>query len=798
MAKIDLHLHSRYSDRPSEWILRKLGVPQSYSEPEDLYQKLHMAGMSFKTITDHNRIDGCLEILHHADVFISEEVTTYFADGCKIHLLVWNISREQHEEIQKLRSDITLLATYLRELKIPHAVTHPLTRINEMLTVDHFEKLILLFSTFEAVNANREPLAQQIAVACLQSLTPAKIAEMAERQGITPYSSNAHLKSFVGGSDDHAGLYVGKAYTDIPGAVTVDEYFQGMEKGRARPVGLRGDPLQLSTAFYQIVLKYALERLQKTAPLAAKLMRTMAERFLAGKNPTSFSFREKMGHLAEAVRTGQAFEFMKPGESSLTREVTNFVMDAQVGESLDKIIATEKSVERRSFRMASYMTNQLGFRLTTQFIRRMEEGKFVDALQSLTGLIPAWGLLMPYLISFSHHRPDRHLLEVTSKRIQGEIPKSLQNNKRAWFTDTLEDVNGVARTICAMTKAAQDAGYALTVVTSRSEMTIKGLPIKNFPPIGEFEIPEYKLLKMSFPPVLEMIDYIHQEGFTELIISTPGPVGLTALAAGKLLGLRMSGIYHTDFPQYARFLSDDTFVESMIWSYMQWFYGQFDLIYSNSGFYRHGWRDRGIPEHRLEILPRGLDTELFNPKHRDESYWSKKGAKGPVLLFVGRVSKEKELAFLTEVALDLKNKGEVFTVAIVGDGPYREEMAKLLPDAIFTGIITGHELGVAYASADLFLFPSTTDTFGNVVIEAMAAGLPTLVSDIGGPRELITSENQGGVYPARNLKLWSDGVSKWLHHLPKMEDRKKLSQTVHDQRSWDRAFEQFWKQGMRS
>jgi len=148
--------------------------------------------------------------------------------------------------------------------------------------------------------------------------------------------------------------------------------------------------------------------------------------------------------------------------------------------------------------------------------------------------------------------------------------------------------------------------------------------------------------------------------------------------------------------------------------------------------------------------------------------------------------------------LDLKKKGEVFTVAIVGDGPYREEMSKLLPDAIFTGIITGHELGVAYASADLFLFPSTTDTFGNVVIEAMAAGLPTLVSDIGGPRELITSENQGGVYPARNLKLWSDGVSKWLHHLPKMEDRKKLSQTVHDQRSWDRAFEQFWKQGMRS
>jgi glycosyltransferase involved in cell wall biosynthesis len=797
VAKIDLHLHSRYSDRPSEWILRKLGVPQSYSEPEELYQKLHAAGMTFKTITDHNRIEGCLEISHHPDVFISEEVTTYFPDGCKVHLLVWNITEAQHLEIQKHRPDIQGLAVYLRSEKIPHAVTHPLTRINEMLTVDHFEKLILMFSTFEAVNSNREPLAQQVAIACLQSLTPAKIEAMSKRHGIDPYSPDAHLKSYVGGSDDHAGLYVGKAYTEIPGGATVREFFEQVAQRRSKPVGLRGDPLQLSSAFYQIVLKYALARLQKTAPLAAKLMRTMAERFLAGKNPTAFSFREKMGHLAEAVRTGQAFEFMKPGESSLTREVASFVTDAQVGEALDRIIATERSVERRSFHMASYLTNQLGYRLTTQFIRRIEEGKVIDAIQSLTGLIPAGGLLMPYLISFAHHRPDRDLLREASTRIRGEVPKELQNHKRAWFTDTLEDVNGVARTICAMAKAAQEAGHSLTVVTSRSEMKITGLPIKNFEPVGEFEIPEYKLQKMSFPPVLEMIDYIHQEGFTELIISTPGPVGLTALAAGKLLGLRMSGIYHTDFPQYARFLSDDALMESLIWSYMQWFYGQLDLIYSNSGFYRRCWIERGIPESRLEILPRGLDTELFNPKHRNESYWKNRGAKGPVLLYVGRVSKEKELAFLTEMAWELKKRGEDFTLAVVGDGPYREEMAKCLPEAIFTGILTGQELGVAYASADLFVFPSTTDTFGNVVIEAMAAGLPTLVSDVGGPRELVVREEQGGVFAARNLGVWVEGLSRWLHQLPSLEKRQKLSKSVHDERSWDRAFAVFWEQGVK-
>jgi len=114
MLRVDLQLHSRFSDRPSEWILRRLGMPQSYSEPEELYRKLDAAGMTHKTITDHNRLDGALAIAHHPDVFLSEEVTTYFPDGCKIHLLVWTLNEAQHDEIQTLRRNIYELAAYLR------------------------------------------------------------------------------------------------------------------------------------------------------------------------------------------------------------------------------------------------------------------------------------------------------------------------------------------------------------------------------------------------------------------------------------------------------------------------------------------------------------------------------------------------------------------------------------------------------------------------------------------------------------------------------------------------------------
>ncbi len=134
-------------------------------------------------------------------------------------------------------------------------------------------------------------------------------------------------------------------------------------------------------------------------------------------------------------------------------------------------------------------------------------------------------------------------------------------------------------------------------------------------------------------------------------------------------------------------------------------------------------RSRNPPD-KLRIFPRGLDTELFNPSLRDSKFWTKRGAKGPVLLYVGRVSKEKDLNLLAEIMPTLQKQAGPITLAIVGEGPYRAELEKLLPDAIFTGILNGRELGVAYASADLFVFPSTTDTYGNVVVEAMAAGLP--------------------------------------------------------------------------
>jgi glycosyltransferase involved in cell wall biosynthesis len=771
-------------------------MPQSYSEPEALYRKLDAAGMMFKTLTDHNRLDGGKAIAHHPDVFLSEEVTTYFPDGCKIHLLVWNLNEAQHEEIQNLRPSIYELAGYLRQQKLPHGVAHPLVNINKLLSAEHFERLVLLFRWFEARNGNREPLAQEVAGRCLGALTPEKIGELANRHNLEPTHADAHRKILFASSDDHSGLHPGATYTEIAQGATVDDFFRGVEAGAATLHGPTGDPLTFSSSLYTTVFSFARDKIKRGAPVGASLLGKMAERFLAGQNPTAFSFAERFGHVTEAIRTGQALDFVKPGEISLQREVGAFLSDPKLKQALDQIIAGEPNAQRRSFRMASHITNELSYRLITQFQRRVSRGNLIDAFQSLTGLLPVGFSVLPYLVAFGQQAPDRALLTQVAQSFTGTAPQSLRNEKRAWFTDTLEDVNGVARTIRAMVQAARHAGADLTVVTSRSKLSITDIPIKNFPPVGEFEIPEYELQKLSFPPFLDMLDYIQRERFTEVIISTPGPIGLCALGCAKLLGLRTSGIYHTDFPQYARFLSDDGFMESLVWNYMQWFYGQTDLVYVNSEFYRRRWIDRGIVPDKLRIFPRGLDTELFNPSLRDPKFWAKRGATGPVLLYVGRISKEKDLNLLAEIMPALRRKAGPFSLAVVGEGPHRAELEALLPEAIFTGILSGRELGVAYASADLFVFPSTTDTYGNVVVEAMAAGLPVAVSDVGGPRELVKTPQMGRVLPARDAAAWVEGLAEMLASPLSTEEQRALARQAGSERRWESAFARFWADGL--
>ncbi len=350
-------------------------MPQSYSEPEALYRKLDNAGMTFKTITDHNRIDGCKAIAHHPDVFLSEEVTTYFPDGCKIHLLVWDLNESQHEEIQRLRPNIRELAAYLRQEKLPHGVAHPLVNINSLLTVAHFEQLILLFHVFEARNGNREPLAQEVSNLSLASLTTQKIEEMAVRHRLEPTHADAHRKIFFASSDDHSGLHPGGTFTAIESGATPRDFFAGLFVGKATLHGPMGDPLTFSSSLYTTVFSYARDKIKRSAPASAGLIGKMAERFLAGPKPDRLFLRGTFRSFAGIDSHRPGARLYQAGRNHAYARDQRLPLRPKLKRALDRIIAEEPNAERRSFGMASHIANELTYRLITQFQRRLGKGK---------------------------------------------------------------------------------------------------------------------------------------------------------------------------------------------------------------------------------------------------------------------------------------------------------------------------------------------------------------------------------------------------------------------------------------
>jgi glycosyltransferase involved in cell wall biosynthesis len=227
---------------------------------------------------------------------------------------------------------------------------------------------------------------------------------------------------------------------------------------------------------------------------------------------------------------------------------------------------------------------------------------------------------------------------------------------------------------------------------------------------------------------------------------------------------------------------------------MQWFYGQLDSVFVNSEEYRRRWIARGFAPEKLKILPRGLDTALFSPEHRDPGFWEKFGEhNGAVhLLYVGRISKEKDLDVLAEAYRQLCEEGLPVRLYFVGDGPYLQALNQALPGAVFTGYLRGKELAAAYASADVFVFPSTTDTFGNVVIEAQASGVPVIVSDTGGPKELVESNVNGVVTKSHDVEDLARAIRDLVKNKRKREEMSRQARQAVVDRSWPAAFRKFW------
>ena len=298
-----------------------------------------------------------------------------------------------------------------------------------------------------------------------------------------------------------------------------------------------------------------------------------------------------------------------------------------------------------------------------QATREFERGRIGNALTLGAAILPLQAALGPYLYAFDTLNQDRPLIRDLEARFGPalELPPTqpAHHRKIAWFSDTVNDVNGVSLTLNKFAIEAEQENADLTIITSVvPEKASRGPKFLNFPPVGEITVPDYDLQKLSVPPALRMIRYLENAGFTEYVISTPGPVGLLALLATRFFHTPCRAIYHNDFPQHVKHITGDESLEATSWAFMRWFYGKADVVYSPSQFYKDQLIDHGFDGSRIFLFNRGTDLDFFNPRHRDERFYEQFGiAKDrPVLVYVGRVSREKNMdvmlsAFLSVPAL---------------------------------------------------------------------------------------------------------------------------------------------------
>lgn len=339
--------------------------------------------------------------------------------------------------------------------------------------------------------------------------------------------------------------------------------------------------------------------------------------------------------------------------------------------------------------------------------------------------------------------------------------------KLGLFTDTLEDINGVARFIRDIGERASEAGCDLTVHTSVAKPTIVDAPFvrKNFDPLITAKLPYYPQLSVSLPPAWAMLHWAEEQKFDVIHCSTPGPVGLCGWLIARWLRVPLAATYHTDFPAYVHRLSGSKFLAGGTGLFMKMFYRPAAMVFARSREYHEILVNLGVERRKLRTIRPAINLDRFNPSYRDPSVFDEFKVKEPLkLLYIGRVSVEKQLELLVESYKRICAKRRDIALIIAGEGPYRERMIEALVGLpiYFLGVQPDRVLARLYASADLFAFPSRTDTLGQVVMEAQACGLPVLVSDKGGPQTIIENEKSGRVVHGIDPVHWAAEVERLI------------------------------------
>ena len=691
MSRADLHVHSSASQISKLGVQRSLRIPECATEPLEVYELAKRREMDFVTITDHDTIDGVLSLSHLPDTFISEELTASFkGEAQAVHVLCYGITPDDHEWLQANRDDVEACAAYLHDRNLTAALAHPFYAVAAPLTARHRRRLAQLFPIWETRNGSRAKELNLPAFVYIET----------------------HGGTAIGGSDDHAGIDVGRTFTETPRASTPEEFLAHVRAGRAAAHGQQGSAAKWAHAAMALAIR-SLGDGDGDAP--------------ARPDPASVLKIVERVMCEGDARHGTGTADLQARDALALLRAWLLAMDLDVDEhklltQLQEGELGHADLDRRARRVHERKLAAV----VHDTVAGLEQGR-LDPGPSALALFDACIPAIPYAAASAFLGREKAKLA----RSDGDRPRV------ALVADAIGSMHGVTHTIQQI-RAHGVRGFDVEVIGTDADVD------RRLSAVAEIDVPFYPGLEIGVPTVPAIVDALAEGRYDIVHVCSPGPAGIGAWLVARVLELPRVGSYHTELAAYAALRTGQPELEMLGNLGLGMFYGACDVVLSPSRASDERLNELGIPDDRIRRWDRGVDLKRFDPAHRDEHLLP-----GEInVLYAGRLSKEKGVDLLADAFLEARRRDPRLHLSLAGGGPEEDLLrARLGEHATFLGWLSGDALARAYASADVFLFASSTETFGQVVLEAQASGLPVVAVDRGGPACLIEHGETGLLAP---------------------------------------------------
>jgi hypothetical protein len=590
-----------------------VGCPESYSEPMKIYRIAKQKGMSLVTITDHNCIEGALEIAHLADSFVSEEVTAFFPeDKCKVHVLVYNISEKQHTDIQKARQNLFELVNYLQQQKILHVLAHAHYSVNDRLTVENFEKLLLLFKNFE-LNGACNPEANELLKHILTTITQSDIDRLASEYNLAVKIPELWQKNLVGGSDDHSSFNVARTYTEVEGADSISSFLIGIQNNLAKVIQRPSSPQNLAHNIYSVAYQFYSSKFNLQRYMHKDVLLEMINFYLGQNGRDSSNFMRKLYYLWQQKRSRKNPGHVPQTPYDLMRKETLKLIDEDpsIISYRNKGKENLRSRENLWFDVINKVANRVISQFGNQMIDQISGANILKIFNTLASAGGMYTILAPYFVAFSLHAKQRQLAIMLVGRFQNGPGRNTNRSyppKTAVFADSYKNLKNTVFISQTSGKARPKHLKNIVGITCDTERRRPYmLNVKNFEPIGIYKFSDTSDIQLFYPPVIDMLNFCYEQNVGRIHVLTPGPLGLAGLLVSRILKLPLDSTYQSAMPAYVHCMTKDEGMEHIFGRYSSWFYGQMDNIFTTSSRIARKLIKEGIQSEKIKIIEADKD-----------------------------------------------------------------------------------------------------------------------------------------------------------------------------------------------